>query len=168
MPSTLSIRRIREEDIESYANGSVFPSASNVNLPNFNRNGQNVAEHPVQTESHQRCRSQSFKTKCWSAISRSTSQTDLSTICGSLETNSSRSTGGARKSSTTDSAGSFLRDSYRWIWIRCSHFKRCWSCPGTITSLERTEHGTISSVAASHLLPGDSRQRSWSLRSSRA
>ncbi len=47
MPSTLSIRRIREEDIESYANGSVFPSASNVSLPNFNRNNQNVAAHPV-------------------------------------------------------------------------------------------------------------------------
>jgi len=47
MPSTLSIRRIREEDIESYASGSVFPSASNVSLPNFNRSSQNVAEHPV-------------------------------------------------------------------------------------------------------------------------
>lgn len=47
MPSTLSIRRIREEDIESYASGSVFPSDSNVNLPNFNRSGQKVAERPV-------------------------------------------------------------------------------------------------------------------------
>jgi hypothetical protein len=47
MPSTLSIRRIREEDIESYASGSVFPTDSNVSLPNFNRSSQNLAERPV-------------------------------------------------------------------------------------------------------------------------
>lgn len=37
MPSTLSVRRIREEDIDSYVSSTDSESAAKVNLPNFAR-----------------------------------------------------------------------------------------------------------------------------------
>ena len=47
MPSSLSVRQIKEEDIESYISSNASESASKVSLPSFARSSQRLSQGPA-------------------------------------------------------------------------------------------------------------------------